>query len=246
MRSPSLHAACAPAQLADGLTLRGVLGDVEIERRVLATRLNPEDHYDICLVAVRRDQIDAILPSLAASSIPLIAFMHNHANGSQELRDIVGADRCVIAFPGAGGAIDADGTVRYALITEQATMVGQEPEFGTGSKVLRDILQDVGLRVTTTPDPDAWLRRHAVMVGALTGALWSYGCDAAALVRSRDGMRNFVLAVREGYRPLGRNCRRVSLPRLAGNFRLGAAAAFDRLLAALLKVARAASPWVRP
>ena len=192
------------AQLADGLTLKGVLGDsdVDIERPVLATRLNPEDHYDICIVAVRRDQINAILPSLAASAIPLIAFMHNHADGSQALRDIVGADRCVIAFPGAGGAIDADGTVRYALIAEQATMVGQEPEFGTGPKVLRDILQEAGLRVTTTPDPDAWLRRHAVMVGALTGALWSYGCDAAALVRSRDGMRDFVLAVREGYRSL--------------------------------------------
>ena len=72
------------AQLADGLTLRGVFGDsdVEIARPVLATRLNPEDHYDICLVTVRRDQIDAILPSLAASAIPVIAFMHNHADGS--------------------------------------------------------------------------------------------------------------------------------------------------------------------
>lgn len=58
------------------------------------------------------------------------------------------------------------------------------------------------MRVRSTRDPDAWLRRHAVMVGALTGALWHHGCDAAALVRSRDGIRDFVRAVREGYRSL--------------------------------------------
>lgn len=192
------------AQLGRELILKGALGDIDvaIARPVLATHLNPEDRYDICLVTVRRDQIDAILPSLAASAIPLIAFMHNHADGSQALRDLVGVERCVVAFPGAGGAIDADGTVHYALIAEQPTMVGQGPEFGAGSKVLREILRATGLRVTTTPDPDAWLRRHAVMVAALTGALWRYDCDASALVRSRDGIRDFVRAVREGYRAL--------------------------------------------
>ena len=192
------------AQLGSGLTLKGALGDsdVVIARPVLTTRLNPGDRYDICLVAVRRDQIDAISPSLAASAIPLIAFMHNHADGSQALRDLVGADRCVIAFPGAGGAIDADGTVHYALIAEQPTMVGQGPGLGKRPQDLREMLQEAGLRVRSTRDPDAWLRRHAVMVGALTGALWRYGCDATALVRSRDGIRDFICAVREGYRSL--------------------------------------------
>ena len=192
------------AQLANGLNLEGALGDsdVAMAKPVLATRLNPWDRYDVCLVTVRRDQIDAISPSLAASAIPLIAFMHNHADGSKALRDLVGADRCVIAFPGAGGVIDADGTVHYALIAEQPTMIGQRPGFGKSPQDLGELLQKAGLRVRSTRDPDAWLRRHAVMVGALTGALWRYGCDAAALVRSGDGVRDFILAVREGYRSL--------------------------------------------
>lgn len=192
------------AQLGNGLILKGALGnsDIAIARPALVTRLNPEDRYDICLVAVRRDQIDAILPLLAGSAIPLFAFMHNHADGSQALRDLMGAERCVIAFRGAGGAIDTDGTVHYALIAEQPTMVGQEPGFEKRSKDFIQILQEAGLQMTTTLDPDAWLRRHAVMVGALTGALWCYRCDAAALVRSPDGMSDFIRTVREGYRAL--------------------------------------------
>ena len=192
------------AQLGDGLTLIGALGDIDLKiaRTILAARLKPGERFDICFVAVRRDQIDAILPSLAASAIPLIVFMHNHADGSQTLRNSVGAARCVIAFPGAGGSIDANGTVHYALIAEQPTMVGEEPGFEKRSQELREMLEKAGLRVRLTRDPDAWLRRHAVMVGALTGALWCYGCDAASLVRSSDGIRDFVLAVREGYRSL--------------------------------------------
>jgi 2-dehydropantoate 2-reductase len=64
------------------------------------------------------------------------------------------------------------------------------------------LLRKAGLRVTLVRDPDAWLRRHAVMVGALTGALWRLGCDPIALVDSRDGVPDFIAAVREGYRAL--------------------------------------------
>jgi hypothetical protein len=51
-------------------------------------------------------------------------------------------------------------------------------------------------------DPDAWLRRHAVMVGAITGALWEFACNANKLAESNDGVADFIRAVREGYRAL--------------------------------------------
>jgi 2-dehydropantoate 2-reductase len=192
------------AQLREGgLVLRGALGDrnMSVPRPIVIDRLEPEDRFDMCLVTVRRDQIDAIVPELAASAVPLIAFMHNHADGSESLARRIGPARTVIAFPGAGGAIAADGVVRYALIAEQPTMIGLLPALEM-SRAFRDVLRQAGLKVTLVRDPDAWLRRHAVIVGALTGALWLCGCDSAALVRSHDGIPDLIRAVREGFRAL--------------------------------------------
>ncbi len=193
------------AQLREGgLVLRGALGDrnLSVSRPIVVDRLEPADRYDMCMVTVRRERLEAIMPTLAASAVPLIAFMHNHADGSESLARRIGSERMVIAFPGAGGAIGADGVVRYALIAEQPTMIGMLPEFDSRPRAFRDVLRRSGLRVSLVRDLDAWLRRHAVMVGALTGALWLCGCDSAALVRSRDGIPDFIRAVREGFRAL--------------------------------------------
>ncbi|GAA4013814.1 hypothetical protein GCM10022631_26890 [Deinococcus rubellus] len=193
------------AQLSEqGLVLRGALGDrnVKLPRPSLTTRLGLQDRYELCLVTVRREQVEAIIPALAASAIPMIAFMHNHADGSGTLLDRVGHDRAVIAFPGAGGAIRADGVVQYALIAEQPTMVGLWPGLAARPRAFRDLLRHAGLSVTSVRDPDAWLRRHAVMVGALTGALWRVGCDSTALIHSHDGIPDFIRAVREGFHAL--------------------------------------------
>jgi 2-dehydropantoate 2-reductase len=190
--------------LRGGLVLRGALGDrnLRIRRPVVVDRLDPDDRFDACIVTVRREQVEAIVPTLVASAIPLIAFMHNHADGSQSLASRIGPERTVIAFPGAGGTIGPDGVVRYALIAEQPTMIGTLPRFDSGPRAFGNVLRASGLRITFVRDPDAWLRRHAVLVGALSGALWLCGCDAAALVRSRDGITDFVRAVREGFRAL--------------------------------------------
>ena len=112
--------------LGGGLVLRGALGDrtLRIRRPVVVGRLEPDDRFDLCIVTVRREQVEAIVPTLVASAIPLIAFMHNHADGSQSLASRIGPERTVIAFPGAGGTIGPDGVVRYALVAEQPTMIG--------------------------------------------------------------------------------------------------------------------------
>ncbi len=181
---------------------------------VVVDRLDRQSLYDICLVTVRREQIEAIMPALAASVVPLIAFFHNHADGSESLARRIGLARTVIAFPGAGGAVGADGVLRYALIAEQPTMIGIPLGFDARPRALRDVLRRSGLRVTLVRDPDAWLRRHAVMVGALTGAL---GSAVATLQRSSDhatefptssapSVRVFALWMRHAWPPLPSRC----------------------------------------
>jgi ketopantoate reductase len=50
-------------------------------------RLSPDVRADVCLVAVRREQIREVLPDLAAAvAIRRVVFMVNHANGSKASR----------------------------------------------------------------------------------------------------------------------------------------------------------------
>jgi len=187
-----------------GLTIHGVLGDrdVRLTRPVVVEALDPHDDFDLCLVAVRGEQVDAILPALARSAVTRVVFMHNHANGSERLARTVGAQRTVIAFPGAGGSLAPDGVVQYALIAEQPTMVGRSPSSPDAAAPVVQLFRAAGLRVSVVDDADAWLRRHAVLVAAVSGALWRYDCDPARLVAARDGVPDFIRAVREGYAAL--------------------------------------------
>ena len=51
---------------------------------------------------------------------------------------------------------------------------------------------------------DAWLRRHAVFVTAIAGALYEAGGDARRLAANAEGVGTFILAVREGWSALDR------------------------------------------
>ena len=78
--------------------------------------LKPDDDYALALVVVRADQIDDLLPQLAANrGVKAFLFMHNRAAGSSALAQAVGPERLLLCFPGAGGWLDG-ATVRYRLI----------------------------------------------------------------------------------------------------------------------------------
>jgi 2-dehydropantoate 2-reductase len=70
----------------------------------MTDNLSPRDRYDLILVAVRRDQLDASRASLAANStVPTMLFMLNNPLGTSRLVEAIGKDRVVLGFPGVGG-----------------------------------------------------------------------------------------------------------------------------------------------
>ena len=161
-------------------------------------RLAPDAQADLCLVAIRREQIAEVLPDLAAaSSVSRFVFMVNHANGSQEMFKALGHERVVLAFPGAAGSI-AGGVVRYTEVSEQPTAVE------SNARDVVSVFQESGFKVTRVADMDAWLRRHAVFVTAVAGALYEAGGDARRLAANKEGVVMFILAVREGWSALDR------------------------------------------
>ena len=161
-------------------------------------RLSPGVQADVCLVAVRREQISEVLPDLtAASSIRRVVFMVNHANGSKAILDALSPARVVLAFPGAAGSIDG-GVDRYVEVDQQPTVVDY------GATDITSLFRGAGFRVKCIRDMDAWLRRHAVFITAIAGAVYEAGGDARRLAANPEGVATFIEAVREGWSALDR------------------------------------------
>lgn len=161
-------------------------------------RLASDCSADLCLITVRREQIQAVLPDLVrATGIGRFVFLVNHANGSENLFRLLGRSRVVLAFPGIAGSQE-DGIVRYLDLPRQPTAVES-----TASDVV-SLFREAGLPVNEVGDMDAWLRRHAVFITAIVGALYKNGCDPHLLASNPNAVRRFIRGVREGWRALDR------------------------------------------
>ncbi len=160
--------------------------------------LPPECLADLCIVAVRREQIMEVLADLVrAPAIRRIVFLTNHANGSEDIFTKLGRSRTVIAFPGVAGSSEG-GNVRYCLIPQQPTSVEVDaPDIAW-------LFRQAGFPVAEVKDMDAWLRRHAVFITAIVGVLYENSCDARKLAGNREAVRAFICAVREGWLALDR------------------------------------------
>lgn len=186
------------------LRLRGAVieealtGRTDTVQLPVSERLSPDANADVCLVVVRREQITEILFDLvAASAIRRFVFMVNHANGSERILNALSPARVVLAFPGAAGRING-GVDHYVEVDQQPTAVEANAED------IAALLRGAGFRVTRVRDMDAWLRRHAVFVTAVAGALYEAGGDARRLAASPEGVGTFIKAVREGWSALDR------------------------------------------
>ena len=109
-----------------GLILESVVDRRRSECRVEVTEgLSPRDRYDLILVAVRRDQLEASMAALAANStVPTILFMLNNPLGTSRLVEAIRKDRVVLGFPGVGGTKEGH-LVQYAMISQQPTTIGE-------------------------------------------------------------------------------------------------------------------------
>jgi len=194
----------ARGQRAHELQHQGAIIEDALSARVdtahlpISYKLAPDTLADLCLVAIRREQMDDVLPHLAAASaIGRIVFMVNHANGSEQLFRALGRARVVLAFAGAAGSVE-EGVDRYIEVNEQPTVIE------ANALDVVSLFRGAGFRVTRVRDMDAWLRRHAVFVTAIAGALYEAGGDAQSLASNKEYVRTFILAVREGWSALDR------------------------------------------
>jgi 2-dehydropantoate 2-reductase len=184
-----------------GLALENVVTGARSAAQVATIeRLAPDDHYDLALVTVRRDQLADMLPELQANrGITTILFMLNNPLGSADVARALGQDRVLFGFPGAGGTMDGH-VVRYALIAQQPTALG-----GFGGPLsprlteLAGAFRAAGFAVNLSADMDAWLKAHAFFVTAISGAIYMSGGDCRLLSENSAALHLMAKGVREGF-----------------------------------------------
>ena len=164
--------------------------------------LDPTDRYDLVLVPVRAEQLTSTLPLLSSMRDGSdVLFFGNTAGRQAQLVEALGS-RVLFGFPAAGGTRDGS-VVRYVLIDQQQTMLG-ELNGAVTSRVrhLKAMLEDAGFRTTITTDMDGWLLGHAAFVVPIAFALYRVDTDASRLAADRDTLRLMVRATRQAFQAL--------------------------------------------
>ena len=130
-----------------------------------------------------------------------VLFFGNTANRQAELADTLG-ERALFGFPAAGGIRDGP-VIRYVLITQQKTMLG-EPDGATTSRVreLQGVLKGAGLPTVISANIAGWLQGHAAFVVPMAFALYRVDVDASRLAADPATMRLMVRATRQAFSAL--------------------------------------------
>lgn len=194
-------------RLADLRASGLILEDAESGQRTVqaitaVAALGADDRYDLVLVPVRSEQLASTLPVLGGMRDGSdVLFFGNTAGRQPQLIETLG-DRALLGFPAAGGVREGP-VIRYVLIGQQQTMLG-EPTGATTSRTthLKAVLQDAGFPTTITADMDGWLLGHAAFVVPIAFALYRAGTDASRLAADRETLRLMVRATRQAFRAL--------------------------------------------
>lgn len=172
--------------------------------------LLPSMEYDYIIVAMQRNQVDEILPVLAANCSKNIVFVVNTAAGYDKWADAVGKGRLMIGFPSAGGERN-NGEVNY-FIGQGLQRVFQTTTFGeySGVKTARvqaliKLFNHARIPSVFYSDMDAWQKTHVALVSSIANALYGYECDNFRLGHSYKDIKDMIRGVKEGFQVLRKN-----------------------------------------
>jgi 2-dehydropantoate 2-reductase len=160
--------------------------------------LEPEDAYDFVLVAMRKNNIQDILPVLAKNQkIPYVIFMVNNAAGPDEYRKALGPDRVLLSFSATGG-VRKGHVIRCLIAKKYKIPLGginnqKTPHITEIVKAFEQANIDVQLY-----DMDAWLKYHVALVSPIANAILVTG-DNYQLAGNTQIIRLMIRAVKEGF-----------------------------------------------
>jgi 2-dehydropantoate 2-reductase len=160
------------------------------------------DRYDLVLVPVRSEQLAGTLPIFLGMNDDSDVLFFGNTVGCQA--DLVAAlgERALFGFPAAGGVRDGP-VVRYILIRQQKTMLGETTGTTTPRvRRLQEVLDGAGFPTRISANIDGWMLGHSAFVVPIGFALYRVGTDAERLAADPDTVRLMVRATQEAFRVL--------------------------------------------
>jgi ketopantoate reductase len=161
----------------------------------LVESFSPDDHYELILVCVRRNQLGDALPTLAGNAgEATILFLQNNWTGVTEIEPFLTASRYLLGFPSVGGARDQRG-VKCVLLAD--TRLGEvDGQVTPRLKRIAGAIRKAGFKPKMSRQIIPWLQIHCAGVAALTGCYYKAG-SYEALAQSSSLIREMILALRE-------------------------------------------------
>ncbi len=170
----------------------------------VSAELDPNEAWDLTLVTVQYQQVNALLPTLAASNSKRIMFMFNAAGDIRPLRDAVGLDRFYWGFPAAIADIK-DGVLEYVTLPGwlrglQITTIGALHDYQPQDlEDWKNIFTQAGIASTICHDMNGWLKTHMAFMGPIWVACVFIGKEGQL---SWEEAELTARAMKEGFRLL--------------------------------------------
>jgi len=160
----------------------------------------PGDNYDLIIVCVKSNQVDAILPDLAQSSGKSdVLFFQNNWWGDEKLRAHLPPEQYFFGFSRIVGGWRSENAVECIIFNApgMSTMLGEASGQVTPRlTAVETMLQQAGLKPEISTDILTWLKFHYIEYLGASGAILKAGSAKAFASRS-DLVRQAILATRE-------------------------------------------------
>jgi len=188
----------------DGVVLvDGFTGEKKVARVKLVEKLEPEDRYDLVLVAMGKASRLGVCPILAESqNLASILFLGNDVSGFHRYLDHLPREKVLLGFPGAGGGWDGDDLViadgDKPNDKGSPLFIGElDGETRERTTRIEEFFEGAGFPVSLEKDIDGWLKYHFAFMGPTAGVVLMHGGDLEAVAGSRQSLRKYIRACRE-------------------------------------------------
>ena len=185
-------------RIVDGLT-----GEQQTARVDLVERLEPEDRYDLVVVAMQKASRLDVCPVLARNEqLQTILFLGNDVSGFHRYLDHLPPGKVLLGFPIAGGGM-SDGEL---VFMDRERPGGPHGELYLGeldgkararTVEVAALFNATGIKVSVEPDMDGWLKYHFAFIAPTTGAFFEKAGDLRAVAADGELIHRYCRACRE-------------------------------------------------
>ena len=170
---------------------------------VLVDRLDPMDEYDLCFVVVQRQQLDGILPEIAASKgCRDFVLVGNNPMANETVEFIqqhsTVAKRVAFGFQASGGRRDA-GRVVSIHMGEGTMTLGSLPPYMDLYAKIRRAFTGTKYNIVISEDMDAWLKCHAAFIVPIVFACFYADGDLRKIAGDTKFLNRLLDAIGEAY-----------------------------------------------